>query len=129
MLSPDAARVTAGRLGALGVPVLVSPNLYGAPGVRDVDWYALNHPRGWAVVLRPLPLGTQDFFSLWSVAVEAVARNEPAARALAAEIQRALLHTARTPTGYAFMGDSSAGTSGTVFKYVLTFTALLRQGE
>lgn len=129
MLSSDAAAVTAARLRPLGFPVLVTPNLYGTGGVRDLDWHVLNHPQGWLVVLRPLSLGTQEYLAHWSIQIEAVAKTEAAAAQVARQVQDTLLHTSRRPTGFEFMGDTSAGTSGVAFKYTLSFTAHLRQGE
>ena len=129
MLSSDAAALAAERLTPLGVPVITFPSVYGENGVNDFHWYALNHPQGWLLIPRPVPIGTQGYVTQWLVTVDAAARTEADARILARRAQNALMHLSRQPTAFEFMGDTPAGTTADGFKYVLSFTAHLRQGD
>lgn len=129
MLSIDVARVTAAHLAPLGCPLIVHPKLYGVEGTRDFAWYAMNHPAGFIAIPPPRPLSTQGYMTLWTVTVDAAAKNREAAQGLAYAVQNRMLSLSRAPTPFQFLGDTPVGTSDGGFKFVLTFTAQLRQGE
>lgn len=128
MLSSEAAAVVAAQLAPLNLPVITYPADYGTGGVESFNWYVTNHPGGWLAVRMPRSFGQQGYLTDWTVTIDAAARTDEDARRAAHAVQRQLMSLTRTPTSFLFMGDVRVS-DGKAVKYVLTFTARLKQPQ
>lgn len=127
MLSADVYRIVRERLAPLQVWVMDATD-YNIGQTPSYETHLLKYPKGWVSIRAANSIQTQGYLAVWSVMLEANAKSEAVAEALARRVHDQLISLSRQPTGFQLMGDTKVQDAAST-KYILTFMATLRQGE